>query len=36
MYYYKKNNNDLKLLNIYELKKHWFKFGVNEERIISK
>ena len=36
MYYYKKNNNDLKLLNIYELKKHWFKFGINEERIISK
>lgn len=36
MYYYKKNNNDLKILNIYELKKHWFKFGVNEQRIISK
>jgi len=36
MYYYKKNNDDLKLLNIYELKKHWFKFGVNEDRIISK
>ena len=36
MYYYKKNNNDLKLLNIYELKKHWFKFGVNEDRIISR
>jgi hypothetical protein len=36
MYYYKKNNNDLKLLNMYELKKHWFKFGINEDRIISK
>ena len=35
MYYYKKNNNDLKLLNIYELKKHGFRFGINEERIIS-
>lgn len=36
MYYYKNKNNDLKLLNMYQLKKHWFKFGVNENRIISK
>ena len=36
MYYYKNKNDDLKLLNMYQLKKHWFKFGVNENRIISK
>lgn len=36
MYYYKKYNEDLKLLNMHQLKKHWFKFGINEDRIISK
>ena len=36
MFYYKKYNDDLKLLNMIQLKKHWFKFGVNEKRVISK
>lgn len=36
MFYYKKYNDDLNLLNMLQLKKHWFKFGINEVRIISK
>jgi len=35
MFYYKKCNEDLNLLNMQQLKKHWFKFGINEDRIIS-
>jgi len=36
MYYYKKYNDDLKLLNIIQLRKHWFKHGINENRVIKK
>jgi hypothetical protein len=36
LYYYKKNNKDLELLNIIKLKNHWFEFGINEDRSFSE
>ena len=32
MYYYKKLNDDIKIFNKLQLKKHWFEYGINEKR----
>jgi len=36
LYLYKKYNKDIKTFNKIQLKKHWFEFGFNEDRIMNE
>lgn len=36
LYAYKKYNDDIKTFNKIQLKKHWFEFGLNENRVINE